>query len=193
MTNNLENTDREHGLMVEQYEILGEIQYIYQEYKGRGKRWNRFRGNTLSNIIVTHLQRHLPSDVKVLKLAYAEGCPTEFDIMVVNKDAEPLELTDAYRIDDVRLVVELKAAGVFHKREEIKQKMSDMREKCKAEVGKPMLYLSTWEAKAHVNEVRDAFGNENSFMLRVDGESEFVYREWERFLDRIMEILNSNC
>jgi hypothetical protein len=187
-----DNEDRELDLMAEQYEMLDQIDEMYRKYRGRGMRWNRFRGNTVSNIVASYLQRHLPDDVKILKLAYVEGCPTEFDIMIVNEDAKPLDPTDAYQNGDIKLILEIKGAGVFYRRDEVKKRMSEMLQKCRREVGKPMVYLSAWEAKAHVNEVRDALGNDTAFILKVEGESEPEYGEWQRFLERVMAILKSD-
>lgn len=191
-TNEAENEEKELELMSEQYEILEQINDMYEKYKGLGKRWNRFRGNTVSNIIASHLQQALLNDFKVLKLAYVEGCPTEFDIIIVNKDAKPLEPTDAYRKYDVKLVLEIKGGGVYYRREEIKKRMTDILQLCKTEVGKPMLYLSAWEANAHVSEVREALGKDNAFILNVEGNTEYEWGEWERFLDRVIGILKSD-
>jgi hypothetical protein len=188
-----ENEERTNDLMIEQSEIIEQADLVWEELTGLGKKWNRFRGNTICNIVARHLERHLPNDVKLVKLAWVDGCPTEFDILVVDKDAMPLDFTDAYPKEQVRLLLEIKSSGVYYKREDIKKSMSEMFEKWKAETGKPILYLTIWEAKAHIKEVQDAIGNDTAFALRVEGEDMQIgiIGEWGRFLERVDALLRS--
>jgi len=165
-----ENEERVIDLMIEQSEIIEQANNIYEKLRGLGLKWNRFRGNTISNIIARYLEKHLPNDIRLVKLAWVEGCPTEFDILVVDKDARPIDFTDAYPKEQVRLLIEIKSSGVYYKREDIKNHMSEMFKKWKVETGKPVIYLSMWEAKAHIKEVQDALGNDTAFILRVEGE-----------------------
>lgn len=186
-----ENEERKIDLMVEQSEIIEQVDLVYEELRGLGKKWNRFRGNTTCNILVHYLEKHLPNDVKLVKLAWVDRCPTEFDVLAVDKNAMPIDFTDAYPKKQVRLLIEIKSSGVYYQREEdIKNKMSEMFEKWKVETGKPVVYLTTWEAKAHIKEVQDAIGNDTAFALRVEGE-DMIFGEWERFLDRVESLLSS--
>jgi hypothetical protein len=186
-----ENEERTYNLMVEQLEIIEQADSIWEQLRGLGKKWNRFRGNAICNILARHLEKHLPNDVKLVKLAWVDGCPTEFDILVIDKDAMPVDFTDAYRKEQVRLLMEIKSSGVYYKREDIKNNMSEMFEKWKVETGKPIVYLTIWEAKAHIKEVQDAIGNDTAFALRVEGEDMQIgiIGEWERFLDRVEALL----
>jgi hypothetical protein len=188
-----ENEERTIDLMIEQSEIIEQVDLVYKKLRGLGKKWNRFRGNTICNILVHYLEKHLPNDVKLVKLAWVDGCPTEFDILAVDKDAMPIDFTDAYPKKQVRLLMEIKSSGVYYQREDIKNKMSEMFEKWKVETGKPVVYLTTWEAKAHIKEVQDAIGNDTAFALRVEGEDMIsgIFGEWERFLDRVGSLLSS--
>jgi len=188
-----ENEERTIDLMIEQSEIIEQLRDTYEKYKGRGYQWNRFRGNTISNIVAHYLGKHLPSNVRLVKLGWVEGCPTEFDILVVNKDGRPIDFTDAYPKEQVRLLMEIKSSGVYYKRGEVRNRMSEMFERYKVETGKPVLYFTMWEAKAHVEEVQDALGNDTAFMLRIEGEDMDygTFGEWERFLDRVTALLES--
>jgi hypothetical protein len=188
-----ENQERTIDLMIEQSEIIEQLRDIYEKYKGRGYQWNRFRGNTVSNIVAHYLGKRLPSNVRLVKLGLVEGCPTEFDILVVNEDARPINLTDAYPKEQVRLLIEIKSSGVYFKRGEVRNRMSEMFERYKADTGKPVLYFTMWEAKAHVEEVQDALGNDTAYTLRIEGEDMDygTFGEWERFLDRVTALLES--
>jgi hypothetical protein len=149
-----ENEERTIELMIVQSEIIEQANSIWDKLRGLGKKWNRFRGNTICNIVARHLEKHLPNDVKLVKLAWVDGCPTEFDILVVDKDAMPIDFTNAYPKEQVRLLMEIKSSGVYYKREDIKNHMSKMFEKWKVETGKPVVYLSIWEAKAHIKKFK---------------------------------------
>lgn len=185
------NEEKVIDLMVEQKEIIDCIDNIRKQLRGQGLEWNRFRGNAISNIVAHYLQQHLPESVKVAKLAWIEGCPTEFDLLVVDKGATPFDFTDAYPKENVRLTIEVKGSGVFYRRADVKKRLSGFFEKWKLETGKPSVYLSIWEAKAHVQEVRDALGDDRSFILEIEGE-DMTWREWERFLKEVNTIIQSS-
>jgi len=183
-------------LMIEQDEIIEHVSSIREKLRGLGLTWNRFRGNAIFGVIAHYLQRHLPDDVKLVKLAWIEGCATEFDILIVDKNAKPFDFTDAYPKEQVKLLIEIKGSGVFYKREEVKKRLSEMFEKWKNETGKPALYLSIWEAKAHAKEVQDALGNDTAFILQIENE-EITWGEWERFLNKVNALIrpvaNNSC
>jgi hypothetical protein len=50
-----------------------------------------------------------------------------------------------------------------------------------------------WETKAHAEEVQNTLGNDTAFMLRREGEDWDIgtFGEWERFLDRVITLLES--
>ncbi len=179
------------NLMIEQSEIIDNINNIRDMFRGRGFSWNRFRGNAINNIIAHNLENHLPKDIKLVKLAWVEDCATEFDLIIVSRNAEPSGFTDAYDKDQVKLVIEIKASGVFFKSEEVKTRLTGLFEKWKKETQKPALYLSVWEAKAHAKIIQEALGNDTAFLLQIEGDEPTLY-EWERFLDRVDTLLKTN-
>lgn len=179
------------NLMIEQSEIIDNIDTIRDVFRGRGFSWNRFRGNVIANIIAYYLENHLPNDVKLVKLAWVEGCATEFDLIIVSRNAEPSGFTDAYEKDQVKLVMEIKASGVFFRSEEVKTRLIGLFDKWKKETQKPALYLSVWEAKAHAKIIQEALGNDAAFLLQIEGEEPTLY-EWERFLNGVNKILKTN-
>ena len=179
------------NLMIEQSEIISNINTIRDMFRGRGFSWNRFRGNAIANVIAYYLENHLPNDIKLVKLAWVEGCATEFDHIIVSKNAEPSGFTDAYDKDQVKLVIEIKASGVFFKSEEVKARLIGMFDKWKKDTQKPALYLSVWEAKAHAKIIQEALGKDVAFLLQIEGEEPTLY-EWERFLDRVDTLLKPN-
>ena len=122
--------------------------------------------------------------------AWVEGYETEFDLLIVDKGVEPLEFTSAYPKDCVHLLIEVKGSGVFYKREEVKERLSKKFEKCKNTTGKPMLYISMWEAKARAKDVLEALGSDSAFIFEVENE-DINWNEWERFLEKVNALLKS--
>jgi len=184
------NLERSVDLMAEQYEILYLVDEIRKEFGGRGLSWNRFRGDAISRVVAYYLEKHLPNDIKVVRSAWVAGCENEFDLLIVDKDAEPLGFTNAYPKDHVRLLIEVKGSGVFYKRDEVKERLSKMFEKWKNNTGKPTLYISIWEAKAHAKEVWEALGRDSAFIFEVENE-DINWNEWERFLEKLNALLKS--
>lgn len=175
-------------LMAEQHEILELVGRIREEYRGRGMSWNRFRGDAISRIVAHYLEKHLPEGFKVVMSAWVEGCEIEFDLLIVDKGVDPLEFTSAYPKDCVHLLIEVKGSGVFYKREEVRERLSKKIEKCRNATGKPMLYISIWEAKAHAKEVLEALGSDSAFIFEVEKE-EINWTEWERLLEQVTALL----
>jgi len=180
--------DRSIDFMIELEEMIGMIDKIRDEYRGRGLSWNRFRGDVTARIVAHYLKQHIPEDVKIVQLAWIEGCANEFDILIVDKDAKPIDFTSAYPKDQVRLLIEVKASGIFYKRDEVKKRLSELFKTWRDKTGKPVLYLSIWEARAHIEEVLKALGKDTAFMLVAEKKG-LKHDEWERFVERVNVLL----
>lgn len=185
-----ENMGRSVDLMIEQEEIVDCIDKIRDEFRGRGLGWNRFRGDAISRVIAQYIGKHLPPNIKVVREAWVAGCENEFDLLIVNKDADPLGFTSAYSRDQVHLLIEVKGSGVFYKREQVKERLSRKFDEWKTKTGKHVLYISIWEARAHVEEVLRALGRNTAFIFQIEGQ-DLTYGEWERFLERVTELLRA--
>jgi len=60
-----------------------------------------------------------------VRLGRVEGCPIEFDIPIVDKDAETIGFTGAYPKDKVHLLIEVKGSGVFYRKNKVKESLSE--------------------------------------------------------------------
>lgn len=180
--------ERSVDFFVELEEMLDITSKIRDEYRGRGLSWNRLRGDAIARVVAHYLKRHIPKQVKIVLLAWIEGCATEFDLMIVNEEAKPIGFTSAYPRDQVHLLVEVKASGVFYKRDEVRKRLSELFGKWRNETKKPILYLSLWEAHSHVEEVLKALGNDTAFILSVEREG-LRPIEWERFVEKVNTLL----
>ena len=183
-----EDLERFVDFFFEQEEIIKHIHKIREKFRGRGFPWNRIRGDAFTRVVAHHLEKHLPDRFNIVRHAWVEGCETEFDLLVVDKGAEPLGFTGAYPREQVHLLIEVKGSGVFYKREEVKKLLSEKFEKWKNKTDKPVLYLSIWEAKAHIQEVLKALGKDTAFVFQV-GNNEPNPTEWERFIESVNAVL----
>jgi len=170
--------------MDEQEEIIEKVKEIQREHKGQGFSWNRFRGDAITRVVAHYLGNHLPKRVKIVRLAWVEGCPTEFDLLIVDKDAEPVGFTGTYPKDKVHLLIEVKAAGVFYRKSEVKKKMKELFKSWRETTdNKPVLYLTIWERSSYRGLIVEALGEDVDFTLR--DENGVRRGEWERFVQRV--------
>jgi hypothetical protein len=172
---------------IEQEELIDIVRDFQESLRGQGMKWNGFRGRTICNIVARYLQKHL-ENTKTIVSAWVQGCPYEFDLIVADRDAKCIGDTDAYSRDGIRVLIEVKGAGIFHKQGEIEQKLTAKFVTCKKEAGKPLLYLSFWEAESHQDEVMKALGRETAFILQ---RKEREYGEWQRFVEKVNELVAS--
>ena len=112
-------TEEENVGTTEQREVMAEVEKIRKEFKHRGISWNRFRGDAISRVVAHYIEGYLPDGFKPVRLAWIEGCPTEFDLLIVDEDAEPIGFTGAYPKDKVHLLIEIKGSGVFYRKKRL--------------------------------------------------------------------------
>lgn len=174
--------------MNEQLEMVQKVNEIRNKFRGRGLSWNRLRGDAITRVVAHYLQGHLPKGVKLVRLAWVEGCSSEFDILIVDEDAEPIGFTGAYPKDKVRLMIEVKGSGVFYRKGEVEQKMSELFKSWRDLTGKPILYLSFWHRFSYANLVLNALGEDTAFILEIEKVG-IKQGEWERFIQRLSELI----
>jgi hypothetical protein len=79
---------------------------------GRRFGWNKFNEDLACRVVKQFMKKHLPNQVKVVgPNAYIDGYPAEFDLLLVTEGAIPAAFTNAYRDEDVRVVIEVKSHG----------------------------------------------------------------------------------
>jgi len=181
-------------LEVEQSELIDTVSKIKdkikREYEGKGFSWNRLRGDATNRVVGEFLQRHLLHGTKVVRYAWIEGCEYEFDILLVDAEATPLPFTNIYPKRQVHAAIEVKSAGVFHKKSEVKVRLIEWKNRIETRTGKTVLYLSLWERRSYFDLTISAIGNSDTFVLQV--ENEVKDGEWSRFLERVKQLLSAD-
>lgn len=101
----------------EQAEILTIIKSRERRAGDEGARfnWNKMNRDLACRVVKEFLRKHIQGDAKVVgPNVYIEDCPTEFDLLLVAKDAIPAAFTNAYRNEEVRFVIEIKSRGYIN-------------------------------------------------------------------------------
>jgi len=174
-------------LDTEQNELICMVDETKQQFQGRGRGWNRLRGDATTRIVEHFIQRHLPKGFELARYAWVEGCEDEFDILLIDAHAVPFSFTNMYHGDDVHLIIEVKSAGVFYRKYDVENYLREWRNRMQKKTGKTLLYLSFWERPTNYNMVLQAFRESNAFVLKV--KDEVKQGEWERFINRVRTLL----
>jgi hypothetical protein len=105
----------------EQREIIDQVDNLLRPCKGKGKegqRWGKFKGDVVCRIIRHHVQTYLPISRKIVgPSVYVAGFefPSEFDLAIVDREAEPRQHTNAYNGEQIRYILEIKMSGPIGK------------------------------------------------------------------------------
>jgi NurA-like 5'-3' nuclease len=172
----------------EQKEIVDHVNAMKKDLKkvtGRKGRWNKYLGSATNIIIVEYLNKHLPEGyLAVGPGVYVEGVPKEFDIIVVDAQAEPISLTNAYSKDSVYVAIEVKERGFFHDKLEAEQKIREGRNKVLANLEEiPFLYITLHESESIMKATRRVFGENAFFLSTASGcNLKILQGEWDRFV-----------
>jgi hypothetical protein len=182
----------------EQQEIIKIIDSLLDsEHSGYG--WGHFQGDVVPRVLVYYANRHLPNKWKIVgPNVYIEDVPTEFDLMVVDSDANPITFTSAYLGERIRCVIEVKRRGVFGNIDTFKKKVKQIRDNfdkalymlrgnCKA------AYITVSETVNPKREgshnygsiTRDLLAPYPAFILQDSRSTTIQQGEWQRFIEYI--------
>jgi len=90
--------------------------------KEKPKKWNKYYGDMCVRIFGEFISKEIPDKYTLSSPnAYIEGFPTEFDLLIIDKDASPKKYTNAYCPKDVGVGIEIKARGIFGRRENLEK------------------------------------------------------------------------
>jgi hypothetical protein len=158
--------------------------------------WNKFKGDVVCRIIQQFIGSHLSATNKkvVGPNTYIDGFPYEFDLLVLDRSAEPRELTSSYQPQNVHCVVEVKKGGVYSQAQPKK-----IAEIFNAVVSRyahiKCVYLTVGEvytvarsaSKNLYNISKTELGRHGFFALRnLRGKKQLIPGEWSKFIDFIL-------
>ena len=171
----------------EQEGLLRDVSQFRERFRGKGHSWSKLRGDAFAKLVFHYLRGHLPLGFKLVTIGWVEGSGIEFDLLVVDEDAEPERFTNIYSKSRVHLLIEVKGSGYFYKRVEVADRLREQRKRVQTETGKPILYLLLREDETNSPSVLRGIGRNHAFILKV-GERK-IPGEWARFVERANALL----
>jgi hypothetical protein len=179
-------------LDAEQKEI---VEKIAEKCPDKAKEWNKFQWNKFSGdvtcrIIKSFMEKHLPKHTKITDPnAFIMGLPYEFDLLIVEENAKPEELTHCFESRTVKALIEIKKRGVFSLKDADKiKKVFDEANSKFPQI--KCVYLAVEEVRTTKKRNAIKFYDECKkklprcfFALRDSrGNKELIKGEWEAFL-----------
>jgi len=171
-------------------EQLGLIELQSRLAKDLGSGWNKFRGYVIELAVADMLRNHLPDSVEIAHSCFVEGCEHEIDLAIVERGAERLEFDNkyprAYPRSTVKLLIEVKASGLYYPHELFEDKLRKWLETIREKTGKEVLYLTVYETSTKAKMTRKVLG-ERAFILKEG--KEVKEGEWERFVNTVLHVI----
>lgn len=115
---------------------------------------------------------------------YVNCYPTELDVLIVEKSSVTISGTAAYRKQDVRLLIEIKKHGFYHKKREAASKISEYFDRFR-EIGKPFVYLTIKESPTMMYATRAVLENDPFFLCESPHHA--FPAEWQRFVELLLQ------
>ncbi len=176
-----------------QLRIIDIIEGIKKNYYGR--EWNKFYGDTVCRIFMDFISKELDDQYRIVgPNAYISGFATEFDILIVDTFANPIEFTHSFRPQEVKCGIESKAHGIFGGRSDIENELGKIKDNFlrvnKEQAHILFLYL-TYEEVAYpkkessinyLKETAKVLTPYEVFCLKDSRSDKIILGEWERML-----------
>lgn len=190
----------------EQVQLVKTVESLLEGCKDKkGESWGKYKGDVTCRVVLDYIQRCLPeTHTAVGPNVYIEGKPTEFDILVVDSQAKPLDFTAAYQANQVHRVVEVKKFGIIAKwGEEYDSKLRRFHETIRNSLSdcqrvKPF-YLSIGETVCPKKRTSHSYGDRTRKILAEEplpipvyilhdlGQSENIEGAWSRFIRDLLQ------
>jgi hypothetical protein len=163
--------------------MLDQVKSVQQEYRG----FNRLIGDATVNILAHRLRRHLSRRFRFVARAWVKGCPNEFDLLVVGRNAKPIGPTSAYRREDVYAIVEVKTSGSRDILSKFSNKLRTFKQIGKR-LGKRVLYLSLLHTPRYAKQAVRILGSD-AFILQIRRKTAEVNEgDWRRLVKQIKSV-----
>ncbi|MEM3844960.1 MAG: hypothetical protein QXU98_04595 [Candidatus Parvarchaeota archaeon] len=124
----------------------------------KGRKWYKLKGEIVNRTIAKYLEKYLNQDYKVVGphvFIIYEDQPIEYDILILGKDAKPVENDCVYKKDDVKLILEIKKTGLYFKKKEFKREFKKYLKKLSKPVGEEhFLYITLRESTGNKKKQR---------------------------------------
>jgi hypothetical protein len=105
-----------------QNEISQKTESVYNDLKSKfnPRRWAKYNGDVITRIFSDYILKEINPDFKISQPnAYIDGFPTEFDLLIVDKNANPIRNTNSYNTNDLHFGLEIKSKGIIAGRKDL--------------------------------------------------------------------------
>ena len=171
----------------EQDEIVGKFKELRTK---KGRSWFKFKGDVINRLIIDFLRPYVePHDLSIVgPAAYIEDIPTEFDLLVVSRGAQPAPHTNCFKASEAKMVVEIKAHGFYFKKDEAVKKIQDYSGLFK-DTGLKWAYITIAENETLWKSTKEAM-RENAFRLSISPKFSIEKDAWQEFVNKVKVDLN---
>ena len=182
---------------IEQKDIVNLVKSKERRSEGDGgAKWSKFDADLACRVVKQFLKKHLPQELKIVgPNVYIDGYPTEFDLLLVTHTAIPAAFTNAYRDQEVRLVIEVESHGrIDH---EISSKLAtEFENLCFSYRNIKCTYLTIREAgndektsTGHIAELKKLLEpNCPIFCLAESTTYELIPGQWREFVNHVTTV-----
>jgi hypothetical protein len=188
----------------EQQKIIDHINSILKTHSGGG--WGHFQGDVIPRILADYVKRHLPKNrIIVGPNVYIKDVPTEFDLMIVDSDSNPIHFTSAYEGENIRCVIEVKRKGIFGNKADFEKNAQRIKENFDKATGNKLglvprvnckaAYITVSETVNPKKEESNKYWDITKRCLTPYGYGAFVLQdsrgnkiqngEWQRFIEYV--------
>jgi hypothetical protein len=171
----------------EQNEILDELNKLDMSDKYRGRAWFKYKGDFTNRLLIAFLKKHVRNCEVVGPAAFIDGFPTEFDILVVSKNASPYPSTNCFKNGDVKLIVEVKKHGFYFKKISAEENIHNYL-KPYEDTGKVWFYFTIQENKTLTDATKKVM-RERAFFLSTSPNKIQIPGEWKRFIEAVQRVI----
>ncbi|MEM4084487.1 MAG: hypothetical protein QW752_05540, partial [Thermoplasmata archaeon] len=116
----------------------------------------KLKGEIVNRAIAKYLEKYVSPDYKVVgPHVFIEDFSIEYDILILDKDAKPVENDCVCKKDDMKLILEIKKIGLYYKKNEFKGEFKKYLEKLSKPVGEEhFLYITLRESTGNKKKQR---------------------------------------
>lgn len=163
------------------------IDMIKKEVEGlnkiEDKDWKKYKGAITAHVIISHIKPYLPDNLTIVGHDYfIYRHRTEWDAMIVKKNAKPHLYLNTYEPDDVKAVIEIKQSGFYDKIQEVIDLDYKLRKLEEKHGIKGMVVVCSTSGKINFR------GIKNPFVLSRNSNINNYRGEWKRLLDFVKEL-----
>lgn len=186
--------------LLTQEEIIRQIQKVKEEVerKDDSRKWKKYYGDVCVRIFREFMLKEIPHSYIVSSPnAYIEGFPTEFDLLIIEKNVNPIKHTNKYPQEKVKVGIEVKAHGIFGGREDLEKNIKNIKDNFDAvKTSYPhinFIYL-TYEEVAfpkrktsirYLDETVKILEPYKVFCLKDSRTEKLIDGEWEKFANSL--------